>query len=114
MPTLGLSDVLAAAYKLNDWLNFYWNFYVAFTGVVIGWVFGSKGWQSSQRVIVTLFYLGFVGVSLDALWKTYRSLSVVVVRMQQLVAPDDLVARALIAQLGNSDYLIPGSVTLSN
>src|SRR4029453_15934071 len=75
MPTLGLPEVLNAAYKLNDWLNFYWNFYVAFTGVVIGWVFSSKGWPTAQKAIVTAFYLGFVGVSIHALWKTYESLN---------------------------------------
>ena len=106
MPTLGLPDVLNAAYKLNDWLNFYWNFYVAFTGVVIGWVFGSKGWSTAQRAIVTLFYLGFVAVSVDALWRTYESLSAAVTRFQQLVAADDPVAKALVAQLGHSDRLI--------
>ena len=42
------------------WLNFYWNFYVAFTGVVIGCVFSSKGWPTSQRIVVSILYLGFV------------------------------------------------------
>jgi hypothetical protein len=43
MITYDLNTVLSAACKLNDWLNFYWNFYVAFAGVVIGWVFNSTG-----------------------------------------------------------------------
>ncbi len=38
MTALGANDVLGAAYQLNGWLNFYWNFYVVFSGVVIGWV----------------------------------------------------------------------------
>jgi hypothetical protein len=106
MPTLGLPEVLNAAYKLNDWLNFYWNFYVAFTGVVIGWVFSSKGWPTAQKAIVTAFYLGFVGVSIHALWKTYESLNAAVSRLQQLIAPEDPLARALAAQLGHSDMLL--------
>jgi hypothetical protein len=55
VPSLSLSEVLNAAYKFQEWLNFYWNFYVAFTGAVIGWVFASKGWSRSQRWAVTLF-----------------------------------------------------------
>jgi hypothetical protein len=89
MATLGLKDILEAAYKLNDWLNFYWNFYVAFTGVVIGWAFSSKGWSSAQRVFVTLFYLGFVAVSLHALAGTYQALYAVTVRLRELLPQQD-------------------------
>jgi hypothetical protein len=104
MSTLGLPEVLNAAYKLNDWLNFYWNFYVVFTGVVIGWVFSSKGWSAPQRWAVTLFYLGFVGVSLHALWGTYHSLNAAVMRLQQLVSTADPLLPVLVAQLGHSDW----------
>ena len=104
MSTLGLPEVLTLAYKLNDWLNFYWNFYVVFTGVVIGWVFSSKGWSTPQRWAVTLFYLGFVGVSLHALWSTYHSLNAAVLRMEQLVSTSDPLRSVLVDQLGHSDW----------
>ena len=103
MPPLDLKDVLGAAYKLNDWLNFYWNFYVVFTGVVIGWVFNSKGWSTAQRVVVTLFYLGFVGVSLGALYSTYISLGAATTRLTQLLPTSDILAQALISQLEKSN-----------
>ena len=107
MPTLGLPDVLNAAYKFQDWLNFYWNFYVAFTGVVIGWVFSSKGWSTSQRWTVTLFYLGFVGVSLQALWKTYHSLNAVVLRLHQLVPPTaEPLEPVLVARLSHPEWYL--------
>jgi hypothetical protein len=102
-PLNDLKEVLNALYKFNDWLNFYWNFYVAFSGVVIGWVFNSKGWLTGQRVIVSIFYLGFVAVSLDALWGTYTSLNAVTVKLQQLAPKDDILANALRSQLSNSD-----------
>ena len=106
MPSLGLSEVLNAAYKFQEWLNFYWNFYVAFTGAVIGWVFASKGWSRSQRWAVTLFYLGFVGISLQALWKTYHSLNAVVLRLQQLVPTADPLGPVLVARLGHPEWFL--------
>ena len=98
-----IDDVFGAAYKLNDWLNFYWNFYVVFTGVVIGWVFNSKGWSTLQRVIVSIFYLGFVGVSLDALLGTYQALGAATLRLKDLVPPGDTFAITLASHLGKAD-----------
>ena len=100
MAALSPQDILGAAYRLNDWLNFYWNFYVAFTGVVIGWVFNSKGWSTAQRVVVTLFYLGFVAVSLDALAGTYEALNAVAARLQEMLPQDDMLPKALMAKIG--------------
>ena len=104
MTALDLPTVLNAAYKLNDWLNFYWTFYVVFTGVVIGWVFNSKGWSSAQRAVVTLFYLGFVAVSLGALMKTYQTLNAAASRLEALLPNGDVLSTALVSQLANPDW----------
>jgi hypothetical protein len=106
MAALSPQDILGAAYRLNDWLNFYWNFYVAFTGVVIGWVFNSKGWSTAQRVVVTLFYLGFVAVSLDALAGTYEALNAVAARLQEMLPQDDMLPKALMAKIGAKNKLL--------
>lgn len=100
MDALSLKDILDAAYRLNDWLNFYWNFYVAFTGVVIGWAFNSKGWSTAQRVFVTLFYAGFVAVSLHALAGTYEALYAVADQLHKRLPQDDLLTKAFIAKIG--------------
>ena len=106
MIILDVKDVLNAAYKLNDWLNFYWNFYVVFSGVVIGWVFNSKGWADSQRIIVSLFYLSFVAVSLGALYKTYSSLNASAARLKEMLAGSDTLGQALIRQLDNDNWAL--------
>jgi len=63
--TANIDQALTAAYKLNDWLNFYWNFYVVFVGVVFGWLFSSSNvLETLQKVVITLFFAGFAGVSL--------------------------------------------------
>ena len=103
---LDLKQTLDAAYKLNDWLNFYWNFYIVFTGVVIGWVFNSKGWPRSQRVVVSAFYVGFVIVSLGALYKTYQTLNAAVAKLAGTLSKSNVLNEALIAQLDNGNWAI--------
>ena len=102
MAPLTTDDVLGAAYKLNDWLNFYWNFYVVFTGVVIGWVLNSKDWSDLQRMIVSVCFLGFVGVSLDAIWGTYQALGAATRQLRELVPADDIFAATLASHLGRA------------
>jgi len=104
MAALDLKDVLGIAYKLNDWLNFYWNFYVVFSGVVIGWVFNSKGWPTAQRVIVTIFYSGFVIVSLGALIKTYVSLQAAADKLNTLLGTNEDLTSALVRQFRNDQW----------
>lgn len=106
MAGLSLQDTLGAAYRLNDWLNFYWNFYVAFTGVVIGWAFNSKGWSTAQRVFVTLFYLGFVAVSLHALAGTYDALYAVALWLRELLPQDDALTKAFLAKIGARNKIV--------
>lgn len=73
---VSIDQMLNAAYKLNDWLNFYWNFYVGFVGVVFGWIFSAKSpWQLEQQLIVTAFFIGFVAISISALVPTYFALN---------------------------------------
>src|SRR5688500_17869597 len=73
MPTP--DQILNAAYKLTDWLNFFWNFYVAFTAGILGWVFSAKNrWPRAQKIVVTLLFTGFVIVSIGALCRTYTAL----------------------------------------
>lgn len=103
---LDLKQTLDTAYKLNDWLNFYWNFYIAFTGVVIGWVFSSKGWTTAQRVVVSAFYAGFVVVSLGALYKTYQTLNAATARLDKFLFKPNALNEALVAQLDNGSWML--------
>jgi hypothetical protein len=75
-PPATIDQLLNAAYKLNDWLNFYWNFYVVFVGVVFGWIFSAKSpWQFTQQFVVATFFIGFAAVSIGALARTYCALN---------------------------------------
>jgi hypothetical protein len=70
-----IDQMLNAAYKLNDWLNFYWNFYVVFVGVVFGWIFSAQHpWQFIQKLVISVFFIGFAAVSIVALFRTYDAL----------------------------------------
>jgi hypothetical protein len=70
-----IDQMLNAAYKLSEWLNFYWNFYVVFVGVVLGWIFSAKNpWQPNQKYVVSAFFIGFAAFSIVALARTYYAL----------------------------------------
>jgi hypothetical protein len=106
MGELTLVDLLNATYKLNDWLNFYWNFYVVFSGVVVGWTFNSKGWKTFQRVAVSICYLGFAAVNFKALYKSYYFLNMASARIETMLPKNDPLGKALVAQLGSSGCVV--------
>jgi hypothetical protein len=67
-----VGDVLGAAYKLTDWLNFYWNFSVIFAAAILGWVFSAKNpWGTAQKVVITAMYGLFVIINIDIMIRTY-------------------------------------------
>jgi hypothetical protein len=39
---LEFKDILNVVFKLTDYLNFLWNFYVVFNVAVIGWLFSTS------------------------------------------------------------------------
>lgn len=65
--------------KMIDWLNFMWQVYIAFTGVVVGWLFSSgRSLTLSQKYVVTaiftLAYLMSVGTIIKTYTLLYRTL----------------------------------------
>jgi len=72
MPDDNTGHVLNAAYKLTDWMNFYWNFTVIFAAAILGWVFSAKNpWGTAQKVVITIMYAVFVLINLDIMVRTY-------------------------------------------
>ena len=72
---INTNQIINAAFKLNDWLNFYWNFYVVFVCVVLGWTFSSKfTLEAPQKLVVVIFLFSFMVFSFVALKNTYTAL----------------------------------------
>jgi hypothetical protein len=73
---LELKDILNVVFKMTDYLNFQWNFYVIINIAVIGWIFSSPmdtwGWQ--KKFICSIAYLLSVLMSIMVLSRTYRLL----------------------------------------
>jgi hypothetical protein len=73
---LELKDVLNVVFKMTDYLNFQWNFYVIINIALIGWIFSSPidawGWQ--KKLICSIAYLLSVLMSIMVLSRTYRLL----------------------------------------
>jgi hypothetical protein len=71
-----IDQLLNAAYKLNDWLNFYWHFYVIFVGVIFGWIFNSNSsWSPTQKNLVALLFVFFAGGNVVTLYRSYRAIN---------------------------------------
>ena len=102
-----LDQVLSAGYKLLDWLNFYWNFYIVFVGVILGWLFNAKGPSDAlQKAAVTFLFVGFVVVSLIALRKTYRALDATTSDLRIRWGTDEPFKRAIIARLSQKRWKV--------
>jgi hypothetical protein len=69
-------DVLNIVFKLTDYLNFLWNFYVVFNVAVIGWLFSSSStpWAWQKKLIVAIIYVFFVCGSITVIRRTYQLL----------------------------------------
>ncbi len=75
-------DDLGIAFKLNDQVITFWQFYVAWTAGVVGWVFSREAaWPSQKRSGVGLAILIFNVFNISGLYKTTSSLSTVIEAM---------------------------------
>ena len=87
MPTK-LSDpeiitLWAISSKIIDWINFVWQFYIAFSGIVVGWLFsGSRSLTLPQKYVVTLIFTLAYLMSLGVLIKTYMLLNRILVEFK--------------------------------
>lgn len=69
-----IDQLFNLAYKLKDWINFYWRFYVVFIAIALGWVLGSNTkWTFDEKMVVTIVFIGFASFSITALSKTYKA-----------------------------------------
>lgn len=100
MPTI--DQILNEAYKLTDRLDFLWNFYVAFTAGILGWVFSAKkAWPRAQKVVVTILFTGFAVVSIGALSRTYLALGPTIEALRSVWGTDTEFQRVIADRLSN-------------
>jgi len=71
--TIELKDVLSIVFKLTDYLNFQWNFYVVFNVAMIGWLLGGSNnpWSWQKKLILSAVYLFFILISITLIRSTY-------------------------------------------
>ncbi len=75
-------DDLGIAFKLHDQIITFWQFYVAWTAGVIGWIFSRENaWPKQKRMGIGLGVLIFNAFNISGLYKTSLSLSKVVSAM---------------------------------
>jgi hypothetical protein len=76
-------DDLGIAFKLSDQILTFWQFYVAWTAGVIGWVFSRESaWPSQKRIGVGLGVLIFDIFNISGLYRTSSSLSTILRAMR--------------------------------
>jgi len=79
---LSIPDVkplIDIAFNLTTYLNQFWNYFLVFSGVVIGWRFSAKEqWERPHKWIVTGVYTLFAFLNGWALWVIYDWLQKVV------------------------------------
>ena len=106
-PPVTVDQMLSAGYKLIDWGNFYWNFYVIITGVILGWLFTAKEpWSLAQKSAVSVLFLGFAVVSLYSLWRTFRALNATTSELRVRWETDEPFKQAIVARLSPKGWQV--------
>ncbi len=96
-------DDLGIAFKLNDQIITFWQFYVAWTAGVIGWVFSRESaWSSQKRIGVGIAVLLFNIFNISGLFRTSSSLSNIIDAMsnQAYKLPQNVSEQVFHAALG--------------
>ncbi len=105
-------DDLSIAFKLNDQVITFWQFYVAWTAGVIGWVFARESaWSSHKRIGIGLGVLIFNIFNISGLIRTSSSLSKVMSAMRDeayKLSPDvsEPVFQAALTRLSTGDWYL--------
>ena len=74
-----IMNELDIAFKLNDQIITFWQFYVAGTTGIVGWVFSrEKAWPKQKRIAVGVTAIIFIIFSFVALYKTISNLTKIV------------------------------------
>ncbi len=72
-----------------DTTNFFWNFYVVGIVAIVGWLFSlSRSLDVQLKIVVSVGFLLFIGMNLQALTSTYLFLSAIVEEMQAVITKD--------------------------
>ncbi|MBU0730511.1 MAG: hypothetical protein KKE17_12455 [Proteobacteria bacterium] len=85
------SDMLQAAFKINEQINFLWNFYVVFSGILLGWIFStSVDWSREKRIILILLFAIFATINNLALFNEYTLLKLLLADMERTITQKTL------------------------
>lgn len=105
-------DDLGIAFKLNDQVITFWQFYIAWTAGVVGWVFSREAaWPFQKRIGIGMAVLIFNVFNISGLYKTSSSLSTVIsaMSMETYKAPQGVteqVFQAAIQRLSTGDWYL--------
>lgn len=71
--------MLDLAFKLSDQIVGFWNFFVVFATVLVGWVFSRKTpWPPLQKTAIAIGFIIFIFFNLIGLTSSHKALQVVV------------------------------------
>ena len=70
------SQLMEIAFKINEVINYYWNFYIFVYAIIMGWLFTADiHWEFIKRAAVSVGFLLFAGINGTALHKNYALLT---------------------------------------
>ncbi len=70
------NQLLDIAFKINEVINYYWNFYIFVYAIIMGWLFTADiQWEFVKRAAVSVGFLLFAGINGTALHKHYELLT---------------------------------------
>ena len=87
-------DDLSIAFKLNEQVIIFWQFYIAWTAGVVGWIFSREhGWLLAKRIAVGVGVTIFNIFNISGLLKTSTSLATVINAMSadNYLLPDTVI-----------------------
>jgi len=103
---LSLKDVSDLLLKINDSINFYWNFYIV-SMVTLTTVYLSHGQllSHSVKVFLTIGLLCFFLMNLTALCRCYTFLFAVSIELKEMATPGNFRSNSLYDQLRKLSFV---------
>ena len=72
-------NTLDLAFKLHDQILNFWNFFIAFTTILVSWVFSrERKWSHSKRLIITIAFILFAILNLTGLIPSHKTLEIII------------------------------------
>ena len=76
--------LVEVVFKINDSINFLWNFYIGVCAVLLGWLFSANiKWERIKRITVSIGFTLFALINASALYNNYSMKAITFEEIQQ-------------------------------